>query len=90
MQLNDTVSKLGERAAVAQYRPNWALGYLGIPPRTNVNNPYGIWINTFMQMYSYSRDDSECQGQYVYVVENEFTASHPVSCSMGPHPSDSS
>ena len=70
---------LDKRAGLADMKPNWALGYVGVPPRTNINGYGRGWWDPFGQTYKYQRDDSECQGQYVYVVENQFDASHPVS-----------
>ncbi len=69
---------LDKRAS--EMRPSWALGYLSIPPRRNINRLGAGWWN-MMQQYKYQRDDSDCRGQYVYVVENQFDHTHPVSLS---------
>jgi hypothetical protein len=66
---------------VVDWKPHWALGYISVPPRRNINAGSGRWLNLWTRNYKYQRDDSECQGQYVYVVENQFDATHPVGFS---------
>jgi hypothetical protein len=83
-ELNDTAieaeqhQSLDKRVARADMKQTWALGYIGIPPRKNINRLTSGWWSPFQRAYKYQRDDSECQGQYVYIVENQFDASHPV------------
>jgi hypothetical protein len=69
---------LDTRVARADMKQTWALGYIGIPPRRNIYRLASRWWSPFQKAYKYQRDDSECQGQYVYIVENQFDASHPV------------
>lgn len=84
--LNDTAiaaanehHALEKRAGVTDDRQSWALGYLSVPPDMNVNSDE--WSNALMRTYKYKREDSNCQGQYVYVVENQFDETHSVSLS---------
>jgi len=80
--LNDTEVAADGRHALDkrgfEMRPSWALGYLSIPPRRNINRPGAEWWN-WLNQYKYQKDISDCRGQYVYVVENKLNREHAVS-----------
>ena len=69
-----------------QWAQNWALSYMSVPPRTNVQSVSNGWISPDDRFFRYQRDASLCNGQYIYVVENQIDTEHPVSCPAGSGP----
>jgi chitinase len=57
---------------------SWAPSHLGVPPRRNWISD--DWISLGSEdgglEYYYQRHASECEGQYVYIIENAFDPNH--------------
>jgi hypothetical protein len=74
----DGYHELNKRAGVTGWTPNWGLTYMSVPPKTGVLVEANGWVNHAAQLYKYQFDSPQCDGQYVYVVENQFDKDHPV------------
>ncbi|KAL2134442.1 hypothetical protein VTI74DRAFT_154 [Chaetomium olivicolor] len=76
---NDTETanhnKLGKRFASSMKA--WAPSQLSVPPRRSWLNPANGYIDRNTETWRYLRHESECEGQYVYITEDDVDVNHP-------------
>jgi hypothetical protein len=74
---NNNTAHLDKRIKTAQ-QVAWAPSQLSVPPRKDWTNPDNEYTDPQSRTYTYYRDASECAGQHVYLIEDDFDVDHAV------------
>jgi hypothetical protein len=75
--LHNNTAHLDKRLKTAMQLA-WAPSQLSVPPRKDWTGPNNGYIDGQTNTFTYYRDASECAGQYVYIMEDDFDENHPV------------
>ncbi|KAI9150631.1 Chitotriosidase-1 [Paramyrothecium foliicola] len=72
--LNGTENELEKRLENAYSA--WAPSMISVPPSETWDRPNGGYL-TSQRTWNYRRHSSECDGQTIYVIEQDYESSHP-------------